>query len=59
MNTKQDAIDLVNKVSIEILAMKQQVEYAMEENLKKRTDKTLMNDWLTDIHYRLNKLQKL
>ena len=44
------------KKQIELEAIKQQLEYALEEVHKKRSDKNLLHDWLTDA---LNRVKKL
>ena len=44
------------KKQIELEAIKQQLEYALEEVRKKRSDKNLMHDWLTDALRRVKKL---
>jgi hypothetical protein len=44
------------KKQIELEAIKQQLEYALEEVHKKRSDKNLMHDWLTEALCRVKKL---
>ena len=44
------------KKQIELEAIKQQLEYTLEEVHKKRSDKNLMHDWLTDALSRVKKL---
>ena len=44
------------KKQIELEAIKQQLEYTIEEVHKKRSDKNLMHDWLTDALSRVKKL---
>jgi len=44
------------KIQIELQNIKQQLEYAIEEVRKKRTDKNILHDWLTEAHNRLKQL---
>lgn len=44
------------KKKIELEVIKQQLEYALEEVHKKRIDKNLMHDWLTEALHRVKKL---
>jgi hypothetical protein len=42
-----------------INAIKQQLEYTIEENRSKKSDKQLIHDWLTDVMFRINKIDSV
>jgi hypothetical protein len=46
------------KKQIELEAIKQQLEYTLEELQKKRSDKNLMHDWITEALRRVKNLNK-
>lgn len=44
--------------NIELKVIKEQIQFAINEVKKKRSDKNLIFDWLTEAQYRVNKLIK-